>query len=284
MCDKRDRAITCVFCRDLHLTLTFSGLLQKDLFKGKWSLGKSCFKQNYCHACHTRFIVFFPQLSCCIRSLILKLNLKYFFFVQILTQQMAKLQDTLNEANQVCAFIPMRSPFYYMYFSLLTEYYLLFDNYSIDSPFPEKFRYLDPWWAQFCFIICITSVSSSQLKFRHRFQLTHLLNDIFSGHAFRSLTLIFFYLIAIHGIQGRGGRKNQRTWRNHGRPAEPGERTTRILSWIVLVFISKSKWEWKAFVDILTSYFLFVSLYLGHFVCRRNRADCRKSQVLVRPY
>ena len=58
-------------------------------------------------------------------ALILKLNLKYFFFVQILTQQMAKLQDTLNEANQVCAFIPMRSPFYYMYFSLLTEYYLL---------------------------------------------------------------------------------------------------------------------------------------------------------------
>ena len=35
VCDKRDRAITCVFCRDLHLTLWFSGLLQKDLFKGK---------------------------------------------------------------------------------------------------------------------------------------------------------------------------------------------------------------------------------------------------------
>ena len=35
MCDKRDRAITYVFRRDLHLTLMFSGLLQKDLFKGK---------------------------------------------------------------------------------------------------------------------------------------------------------------------------------------------------------------------------------------------------------
>ena len=35
VCDKRERAITCVFCRDLHLTLMFSGLLQKDLFKGK---------------------------------------------------------------------------------------------------------------------------------------------------------------------------------------------------------------------------------------------------------
>ena len=35
VCDKRDRAISYVFCRDLHLTLIFSGLLQKDLFKGK---------------------------------------------------------------------------------------------------------------------------------------------------------------------------------------------------------------------------------------------------------
>ena len=35
MSDKRERAITCVFCRDLHLTSTFSGLLQTDLFKGR---------------------------------------------------------------------------------------------------------------------------------------------------------------------------------------------------------------------------------------------------------
>ena len=34
LCDKRDRPITCVFCCDLHLTLLFSGLLQKQLFKG----------------------------------------------------------------------------------------------------------------------------------------------------------------------------------------------------------------------------------------------------------
>ena len=33
--DKRDRVITCIFCRDLKLTSLFSGLLQKDLFKGK---------------------------------------------------------------------------------------------------------------------------------------------------------------------------------------------------------------------------------------------------------
>ena len=33
--DKRDRAITCGFCRDVHLTLMFSGLLQTVLFKGK---------------------------------------------------------------------------------------------------------------------------------------------------------------------------------------------------------------------------------------------------------
>ena len=55
--DKCHRAITCVFCQHLHLTLMFSGLLQKDLFKGKRSLEKSYFKQNYCH---TRFAVFFP--------------------------------------------------------------------------------------------------------------------------------------------------------------------------------------------------------------------------------
>ena len=36
-CDKRDRAINHVFCRDLHLTLVLSGLLQKDLIKGKLS-------------------------------------------------------------------------------------------------------------------------------------------------------------------------------------------------------------------------------------------------------
>ena len=33
VCDKRDRAISCIFCRDLHLTSMFSGLLLKDLFK-----------------------------------------------------------------------------------------------------------------------------------------------------------------------------------------------------------------------------------------------------------
>ena len=48
----------------------FSDLLRKDLFKGKWSLAKSYFKQNYCHACHTRFAVFFPLPSCCVSSLV----------------------------------------------------------------------------------------------------------------------------------------------------------------------------------------------------------------------
>ena len=34
---------------------------------------KSCFKQNYCHACHTRFAVFFPLPSRCVSSLLGKL-------------------------------------------------------------------------------------------------------------------------------------------------------------------------------------------------------------------
>ena len=40
MCDKCDRAITCVFCHDLLLTSVFSGPLQKDLFKRKVKFGE----------------------------------------------------------------------------------------------------------------------------------------------------------------------------------------------------------------------------------------------------
>ena len=31
-----------------------------------YSLVKSYFEQNYCHACHTRFAVFYPLPSCCV--------------------------------------------------------------------------------------------------------------------------------------------------------------------------------------------------------------------------
>ena len=63
--DKRYMAIKCVFCRDLHLTLMFSGRLRTDPFKGRCSLAASFFKQNW-HACHTRFADFFPLPSCCV--------------------------------------------------------------------------------------------------------------------------------------------------------------------------------------------------------------------------
>ena len=33
LCDKRDRAITCVFCRDLHLALMFSCVYKKICLK-----------------------------------------------------------------------------------------------------------------------------------------------------------------------------------------------------------------------------------------------------------
>ena len=39
-CNKCDRAITCMFCSDPHLTLMFSDLLQKDLLKVKFVLWK----------------------------------------------------------------------------------------------------------------------------------------------------------------------------------------------------------------------------------------------------
>ena len=41
--------------------MSFS-LLQKDLFKGSWGLCQIFLKQNYFHACHTRFAVFLSVL------------------------------------------------------------------------------------------------------------------------------------------------------------------------------------------------------------------------------
>ena len=55
----------------LLVKIIFPGLLQKDLFKGGWSSADKFFKQNYCHACHTRFAVFLPLPSCCVSSLII---------------------------------------------------------------------------------------------------------------------------------------------------------------------------------------------------------------------
>ena len=55
-------AITCVFCRDLPLTLNFSGLLRKDLIKRKVKFGGTFFQQTHRHACHTH------KKSCCLLS------------------------------------------------------------------------------------------------------------------------------------------------------------------------------------------------------------------------
>jgi len=55
----------------LIVKIMFSGLLQKDLFKEGWSSEDKFFKQNYCHACHTGFAVFFTLPSCCVSSLII---------------------------------------------------------------------------------------------------------------------------------------------------------------------------------------------------------------------
>ena len=75
MCDKRDRAITCVFCRGLRFTLMFSRRLQKDLFKGRWSLAEGFNRQNYCQACYTTFAVFFSLL------LLRKITMKEFTLI-----------------------------------------------------------------------------------------------------------------------------------------------------------------------------------------------------------
>ena len=62
MCDRLARAITCMFCHDLHLILLYSGLLQKDL-------AELYFKQN---SCHTRIAAIFPLPSCCISGFLLR--------------------------------------------------------------------------------------------------------------------------------------------------------------------------------------------------------------------
>ena len=61
---EEDRKCLCDNCRNLHLTLMFS-------VRGRWSWMESFFQQNYCHACHKRFPVFFSLPSCCVSSLLL---------------------------------------------------------------------------------------------------------------------------------------------------------------------------------------------------------------------
>ena len=66
MRDKRDGTITCVFCRDLHLTLMFSGLYKKICLKESevWRKVISNKIIVMLVTCHTRFAVFFPLPSC----------------------------------------------------------------------------------------------------------------------------------------------------------------------------------------------------------------------------
>ena len=52
------------------LKLMFSGILQKELFKGGCSSPEMFFQKNYCHAYHTRFATFFPFPSCCVSLLL----------------------------------------------------------------------------------------------------------------------------------------------------------------------------------------------------------------------
>ena len=61
-CDNCDHSYyyLSVTSRSVYLTSMLCGLLQKDLFKGKWDLEENYLEQNYCHACHTRFAVLFP--------------------------------------------------------------------------------------------------------------------------------------------------------------------------------------------------------------------------------
>ena len=54
-----------------YINVSWSVFYKKILFEGEAIKDESFFKQNYCHARHTRFPVFFPLPSCCVSSLIL---------------------------------------------------------------------------------------------------------------------------------------------------------------------------------------------------------------------
>ena len=43
MSEKRDRAINCVFCRDLHLTLMFSGLTERSVWEKEGDVWRKVF-------------------------------------------------------------------------------------------------------------------------------------------------------------------------------------------------------------------------------------------------
>ena len=74
VCDKRDRAITCMLCRDLHSALMFSGFYKKICLKESDGWRKVISNKFVVTRCHTRFAVFFPLPSCCVSLLIIKLQ------------------------------------------------------------------------------------------------------------------------------------------------------------------------------------------------------------------
>ena len=75
MSDKCGRAITCVFCRELSLTLC-STLSKKKSVPRKVKFGRKFLTHTsiYCHACHKRFAIFLHLLHFCISSLVMMMT------------------------------------------------------------------------------------------------------------------------------------------------------------------------------------------------------------------
>ena len=70
----------------------------KNLFKARWSLAESFFKQSYCHACHTRFAVGFPFPSCCVLKLTI-LNYRLSIHLRILWFYILSLLLCVSKRN-----------------------------------------------------------------------------------------------------------------------------------------------------------------------------------------
>ena len=68
---RRGQQNACVWQAWPSLNINVFWFLQKCLFKGKWSLAKRYFKQNYCYACHRWLAVFFTLPSRCLSSLVM---------------------------------------------------------------------------------------------------------------------------------------------------------------------------------------------------------------------
>ena len=157
----------------------FSGLVQKDLFKGKWSLAKSYFKQNYGHACHTRFAVVFPLPSCCVSSLmIVQGSSAYMGYIFHLFSLQVYQREKIHESSSLHALAPL----FFLARKEMSAYTL---------------------WVEVNWGLC-TATPSPQEKNRKRFLFPHFFLREWGGYTVARKTASFFFFTIIIKIDFKG--------------------------------------------------------------------------------